>query len=325
EHRTGSRSRAAPAALRGAQPPHRAAGVHAGGRRGADPGDRRRDRAGVVPDLGQHAQRPAPGERGRCPGDRHDLRHRHRRHRPVGRLDGGRRLGGRRAARRVRQRDVHPRHDRHGRAARRHQRGRHRVRPGRSLHRHAGHVHDGARAGAVDERQDADLDLRARGSALVRHRTGARHSRGGGRLPRGHGDRLGAAESHALRALRDRRRRQPRGRPHRRRQRLAHRVQRLRPERDLRRHRRHPGGRPALERLADRRDALRARRHRGGGDRRHGSRGRSRDHRRDLPRRHHLRADLQPADVDGPRRRDPAGHQGPDHPRRRPRPAARFV
>ena len=33
--------------------------------------------------------------------------------------------------------------------------------------------------------------------------------------------------------------------------------------------------------------------------------------------------DLQPDDADGPRGRDPAGHQGPDHPRRRPAPAAR--
>ena len=74
---------------------------------------------------------------------------------------------------------------RHGRAAGRRQRRADRLRQARAVHRHARDVRDGARPGPVDQRQDAGLDLRPRGRALVRHRRGHRHPVGRARLPGG--------------------------------------------------------------------------------------------------------------------------------------------
>ena len=69
----------------------RAPGVRAGHRRRAAVRRRRDPQAGHVPDLGQHPQHAHAGERRRRARDRHDVRHRHRGHRPLGRLDGRRR------------------------------------------------------------------------------------------------------------------------------------------------------------------------------------------------------------------------------------------
>ena len=73
------------------------------------------------------------------------------------------------------------------------------------------------------------------GRPLVRQRRGDRHPVGRDRLPRRHRVRVGAAQPHALRALRRRRRRQPRGGADRRREGAADRLQRLRHLRHLRR------------------------------------------------------------------------------------------
>ena len=109
-----------------------------------------------------------------------------------------------------------------------------RLRARRAVHRHARHVHDGPRPRAVAERQDAGLAVQPRRRPLVRQRRGDRHPVGRDRLPGRHRVRLGAAQPHAVRALRRRHRRQPRGGADRRREGAVDRLQRLRDLRHLR-------------------------------------------------------------------------------------------
>ena len=215
--------------------PVRVAGVRARRRRDPAP-DRRRDpRTGRLSDVGQHPQRPAPELRDRRAGDRHDVRDRDGRHRPLGRLDGRRFRGRGRPVRRLGQPGLPARRARHGRAAGRRQRRADRLRQARPLHRHARDVRDGPRPRPVDQRQVPDLDLRPRRRALVRHRRGRRHPLGRARVPGRRRRRLDPAQPHQLRPPRRRGRRQPRGGADRRREGLVDRLQRLRAERHLRR------------------------------------------------------------------------------------------
>ena len=210
---------------------------------------RRRDpEARHVPDLGQRPQHADAGERRRRARDRHDLRDRDGRHRPLGRLDGGgrrrvRRHPGRR--RRHEQPRLHPRRDRVRHVPRQRQRDVDRLRTRRPVHRDARDVLDRPGLGAAAERQAARQPARPERrlvrrpaavlAALVRHRPDLRDPGLGLRVPRRHDPRLDRPQPHPLRALRRRGRRQPRGRAHRRRPGAADHLQRLRPVRVPRR------------------------------------------------------------------------------------------
>ena len=204
-----------------------------------------------LPDLGQRPQHADPGERRRRARDRHDLRDRNGRHRPVGRLDGRGRRRLRRHPRRRRRHEqprLHPRRDRVRDAARHRQRDRRRLRASRAVHRHARDVLDRQGARAASERQAAREPARSERrlvrrpaavlAALVRQRPDLRDPGLGLRLPRDHDHRLDRPQPHALRALRRGGGRKPRGRAHRRRPGPADHLQRLRPVRPARRSRR---------------------------------------------------------------------------------------
>ena len=124
--------------------------------------------------------------------------------------------------------------------------------------------------------------------------------------------RLDPAQPHALRALRRLRRRQPRGGADRRRPGPQDHLQRLRALGLPRGDRHRAALRAAGQRLSGERKPLRARRDRRRRDRRHEPGRGPGDDRRHVPRRPHLRADLQPDDTAQPLDRDPAGDEGRD-------------
>ena len=182
--------------------------------------------AGHLPAEGQHLQHAAPGQRRRRARDRHDVRDRHRGHRPLGRLDGR----GRRRRRRLADDLV----DSDGTERSCFVARRDRVRRRRSAPSTARAIAYGkvvpfiatlamfsiARGLALwIERQDADLAVRPR-SLLRWFGTGEILT-----IPSSlivflarRGDRLGAAQPHPVRPLRGGGRRQHRGRADRRRE-----------------------------------------------------------------------------------------------------------